>query len=459
MTALHHLPAGDDAGGPLAPPPPGRLTLVQGWHKYHKRLLRFVRRRFRDLNLWENPIGAEDIVQVTFERAMPHWDKLPPNAYYSYLVTIAKRLVAGLVKDDERRGDADEDEDDLDDPRRHVDRPRARSADDVLDRIEVTGRLKDVPPRQQEALWRRDVEGETSEEIGKDLGCSPGAVDAMVYRARKAARRVKRWAPAVAGAIVLLAVLFPRLPWLPVAAITAGAALFKFLRCATSITHIEIRWSAPKDASSDVPADPPPLKQEPATARPVDADGETILERIYECVQERVRERLQDAGPISPHDIAERLNDNANRLALLAQLREEFLTRIAHDHLAVPHFRAMDRLQLPGSPGMGKTTVTSPPAPYADRAGRRRRAERRTCPARVPGDGGTPRRRAVSRDLRRRRPTRRQTRDAHHAWECHYHVVQWSYGARTGPRTTTSFAASMVQAVGAASDWLMSGNR
>ncbi|MET7336008.1 sigma-70 family RNA polymerase sigma factor [Nonomuraea sp. NPDC005650] len=193
-------PADDDDGGPL-PPERERLTYEQGYRKYREPLLKYVRRRARERNLPESVADTEGIVHDAFEKARPHWDTITPLGYLAYLRTIADRLLSRRIKDDERRGEADDD--DLERPSRHVGRARARSAEDVEDRIEVTERLRPLPPRQRKAVWRRDVEGDTSEEIGKDLGCSPEAVDSMVYRGRERARRVARWASSVTAAFVL----------------------------------------------------------------------------------------------------------------------------------------------------------------------------------------------------------------------------------------------------------------
>ncbi|GAA4931547.1 RNA polymerase sigma factor (sigma-70 family) [Nonomuraea thailandensis] len=192
MTPEHLGFVEDDDGGPLSPQPAAeRLTFFQGYLKYRKRLLAYVECRARELNLAENVADTEGIVQETFERALPYWDTINPHGYYAYLRKIANGLLSARIKDDKRRGHADDD--DQERPSRHVGRPRARSAEDVLDRIEVTERIRKIPPRQRKALWRRAVDGDTSEEIGKELDCPTDAVDSLVRRARLGARGSGRW--------------------------------------------------------------------------------------------------------------------------------------------------------------------------------------------------------------------------------------------------------------------------
>ncbi|MFD9948796.1 RNA polymerase sigma factor [Nonomuraea sp. NPDC059023] len=185
MTEPSVGPADNDDSGPI-PPQWTPLTFEEGYRKYRAPLLRHVQYRVNDLKLPESVADTEGIVQEAFEKARPYWHTID-RGYFGYLLRIVDGLLSDRVDDDSKRGEASDR--DREDPDRQINQPRTRSAEDVEDRIEVTARLRRLPKRQREAVWRRDIEGESSEEIGRDMGCSPEAVDSLVYRGRAGARR------------------------------------------------------------------------------------------------------------------------------------------------------------------------------------------------------------------------------------------------------------------------------
>jgi RNA polymerase sigma-70 factor, ECF subfamily len=69
--------------------------------------------------------------------------------------------------------------------------PEAAAAGDALARLrlrELSRALGDLPPEQRAALILKEVEGLTSREVADILGCSEGAVEQRLLRARAALR-------------------------------------------------------------------------------------------------------------------------------------------------------------------------------------------------------------------------------------------------------------------------------
>jgi RNA polymerase sigma-70 factor, ECF subfamily len=69
------------------------------------------------------------------------------------------------------------------------DRTTATSPDTSAEISRVMALVRELPPEQKAALVLKELEGHTSAEIGRLVGCSEGAVEQRLVRARETLRR------------------------------------------------------------------------------------------------------------------------------------------------------------------------------------------------------------------------------------------------------------------------------
>lgn len=124
-----------------------------------------------------NQADAEDIAQTTFVNALGALERGErPRKPTNWLITIAHNLIRNRFRHQQTRPrevELDRDvatlEADADDP----------SIDDLV------RALQRIPPSQREALVLREMEGRSYKEIGAILGVTQGALEALIFRARR----------------------------------------------------------------------------------------------------------------------------------------------------------------------------------------------------------------------------------------------------------------------------------
>lgn len=147
------------------------------YHRYYERLVRFCQRRVTSRD------EAEELAQETFVRALESLtDFGGERRFYPWVTVIASRLAV----DAHRRTARCE-------PMPDIDPGAAESSAEEVMRLldaavlqQATERLR---PRHQEVLDLREQQGWSYKRIAAHLDVSPGAVEALLVRARKALKR------------------------------------------------------------------------------------------------------------------------------------------------------------------------------------------------------------------------------------------------------------------------------
>ena len=125
-----------------------------------------------------NAADAEDVTQTTFVNALRALERgETPRKPSNWLITIAHNIVRQRFRQLQARPAEVE----LD---REV--PSAERTDDDSPSIEELVRaLQRIPPTQREALVMRELEGRPYKEIAEILGTSLGALETLLFRARR----------------------------------------------------------------------------------------------------------------------------------------------------------------------------------------------------------------------------------------------------------------------------------
>jgi RNA polymerase sigma factor (sigma-70 family) len=131
---------------------------------------------------------AEDAVQTTFLNAFRGLERgVVPQLERAWLFKIAERVCLTRVRSAFRRRRV-EAPSDLAAIQDRVPSPE-READQL---IPLTRALASMPPQQRRALLLREWQGLTYSEIASELGLTQGAVETLLFRARRSlARRLE----------------------------------------------------------------------------------------------------------------------------------------------------------------------------------------------------------------------------------------------------------------------------
>jgi RNA polymerase sigma-70 factor (ECF subfamily) len=125
-----------------------------------------------------NQVEAEEVVQDVFVRA---WRKLPTfrgdSAVSTWLHRLAVNVVLSRRKSEGIRKDRTSDDEFA------IDLAPARQAT-VGERVDLEGAIALLPSGARRVFVLHDVEGFTHEEIGGQLGITPGGSKAQLHRAR-----------------------------------------------------------------------------------------------------------------------------------------------------------------------------------------------------------------------------------------------------------------------------------
>jgi RNA polymerase sigma factor (sigma-70 family) len=154
---------------------------------------------------------AEDVVQEALlkaYRSLPESD--PGLKLRPWLYTIVRNTALNDLRDERMHERVDEDWDGVPQPPELM----ARRAELAL----LFERIKGLPTQQREALVKRELEGRSHEEIATALGATPGAVRALIFRARSALRHA-------AGLLLPIPLLRTLMDAGPVETASGGAGL------------------------------------------------------------------------------------------------------------------------------------------------------------------------------------------------------------------------------------------
>lgn len=169
------------------------------YRRYYRRLFRFCLKRVGD------PQEAEELTQEAFTRAYAAMPRFAgERRFYPWLSVIAARLCADM----HRRRSRTEVQAEVDPG------PVEGGQDQVfaaVDRELVTQALARLGPRHRDVLRLREEEGWTYQRIAAHFDVSIGAVEQLLWRARRALRREFE---VVAGGDARLAAGVPVLGWL-----------------------------------------------------------------------------------------------------------------------------------------------------------------------------------------------------------------------------------------------------
>ena len=155
-----------------------RPRVDRGFERLYRRHVADVYRYA--LGVLRNPADAEDVTQTTFLNALRAYDRGErPHSPQNWLIAIAHNVCRQRFRQSLRRPHEVAFEDDVAD--RIVD-------DDVPSGEDIRRALGHLAFNQRAALVMRELEGRTYAEIAEILGLSVGAVETLLFRARRALR-------------------------------------------------------------------------------------------------------------------------------------------------------------------------------------------------------------------------------------------------------------------------------
>jgi RNA polymerase sigma factor (sigma-70 family) len=183
------------------------------YRRYYDRLQRFCLKRLGDIHV------AEEVAQEAFTRALTALPELGGELrFYPWVSVIASRLCVDHFRRQSRS-------EPFSDPNPGtVDGGQEERIIDAVDASLVVAALARLAPRHQDVLHLREVEGWSYQHIANHYGVTVGAVETLLFRARRSLRREFRLIdgaglaaiPLVGRAIQFAARIRTRLPtWVP----------------------------------------------------------------------------------------------------------------------------------------------------------------------------------------------------------------------------------------------------
>jgi RNA polymerase sigma-70 factor, ECF subfamily len=155
-----------------------RPQVDRGFERLYRRHVADVYRYA--LGVLRNPADAEDVTQTTFLNALRAYDRGErPHSPQNWLIAIAHNVCRQRFRQSLRRPHEVAFEDDVAD--RIVD-------EDVPSAEDIRRALGHLAFNQRAALVMRELEGRSYAEIAEILGVSIGAVETLLFRARRALR-------------------------------------------------------------------------------------------------------------------------------------------------------------------------------------------------------------------------------------------------------------------------------
>jgi RNA polymerase sigma factor (sigma-70 family) len=148
------------------------------YRRYHDRLQRFCLKRLGDTH------AAEEVAQESFTRALTALPELGGELrFYPWVSVIASRLCVDHFRRQARS------EPFADPNPGTVDGGQEDRIIDAVDASLVVAALARLAPRHQDVLHLREVEGWSYQHIATHYGITVGAVETLLFRARRALRR------------------------------------------------------------------------------------------------------------------------------------------------------------------------------------------------------------------------------------------------------------------------------
>src|SRR2546429_7381204 len=155
-----------------------RRRVDRGFERLYRRHVADVYRYA--LGVLRNPADAEDVTQTTFLNALRAYDRGErPHSPQNWLIAIAHNVCRQRFRQSLRRPHEVAFEDDVADRIVEEDVPSAEDIRRALGHLAVN---------QRAALVMRELEGRSYVEIAEILGLSVGAVETLLFRARRALR-------------------------------------------------------------------------------------------------------------------------------------------------------------------------------------------------------------------------------------------------------------------------------
>src|SRR5947208_245931 len=155
-----------------------RPRVDRGFERLYRRHVADVYRYA--LGVLRNPADAEDVTQTTFLNALRAYDRGErPSSPQNWLIAIAHNVCRQRFRQSLRRPHEVAFEDDFADRIVEEDVPSAE---------DIRRALGHLAFNQRAALVMRELEGRSYAEISEILGVSVGAVETLLFRARRALR-------------------------------------------------------------------------------------------------------------------------------------------------------------------------------------------------------------------------------------------------------------------------------
>ena len=165
------------------------------FQKFSPRVLQYARR------LVGSEARAEEVTQDVFVQVFRFRQRYRPESRFStWLFTIATNLCLNEIRRPERRLRVDlwqrrgEDEDRREGPQ--LPDPAAATPEEGASSRELARQLEaaveELPPKQRAALLLSRVDGLAYRDVAEALGCTEGAVKALLFRATQSLKRTLR---------------------------------------------------------------------------------------------------------------------------------------------------------------------------------------------------------------------------------------------------------------------------
>jgi RNA polymerase sigma-70 factor (ECF subfamily) len=175
VAAMLRVQAGDEA------------AFQELFRKFSPRVLQYTRRFIR------SEARAEELTQDVFVQVFRFRERYQPQSRFAtWLFTIATNLCLNELRRPERqlRVDLWADERPEGPP---LPDPQARTPEEGAAARQLARRLETaiagLPPKQRAALLLSRVDGLAYEDVGRALGCTEGAVKALMFRATQSLKR------------------------------------------------------------------------------------------------------------------------------------------------------------------------------------------------------------------------------------------------------------------------------
>ncbi|GAA0909614.1 RNA polymerase sigma factor [Virgisporangium aurantiacum] len=157
-----------------ADPAHERPTYEQAYAEHREPLTRFVSRLAGRYGLPDPRRDAEDIVQTTFEEALPQWSSVDNPA--GWLYTVARRNTVKAANKAVRRGELIGGDELNRTDRGWTSVTRRPTAEDTILTRQVMDAIADLPDRQRTVTYLRHVQGWSVREVADLLDCAPGTI-------------------------------------------------------------------------------------------------------------------------------------------------------------------------------------------------------------------------------------------------------------------------------------------